>query len=157
MGAKRRGHMLWAALLMLLSLTLGGARIGYAGAEPPSGTEEIPRPKMMGEFVALLDTPTGNVVFSIVGTCKGHQFIIGPLFAPDFPVPFEVATSEAGLVNFFIGKNEFPELIHVPAQCFPDQDEVVGFVVDQVVRYIAQTPTVVVARVVLLGVRPETP
>lgn len=152
---QRRNQIRWAALLMLL-LTLGGARIGYAGAEPPSGTEEIPKPEMKGRFVAMLDTPTGNVMFSFVGKCKGHQFIIGPLFAPEFPVPFEVATSEAGLVNFFIGKNEFPELIHVPAECFPD-DEVVGFVVDNVVRYIAQTPTVVIARVVLLGVRPETP
>ena len=154
---QRRNQIRWAALLMLLLLTLGGARRGYAGAEGPPGIETIPKSKMNGEFVALHEPTTGNVAFLIIGTCKGgHQFTIGPLFAPDFPVPFEVATSEAGLVGFLILKSELPELIHVPAECFPD-DEVVGFVVDKIVRYIAQTPTVVIARVVLLGIRQETP
>lgn len=144
-----------ALYLLLLG---GGVRQGHSGAIEglPAGTEAIPQPRMYGELIALHDPGQQQVAGTIVGTCNGHQFIFGPVFAPLLR-PFEELTSEESLEGFFFSSLDFPELFQVPPQCSSPEEPILGFVIEKVVRTISRTPTLVTMRVVVLGVRPELP
>jgi len=121
---------------------------GYAGIEPPPGTEAIPHPRIQGKFIAMFDTVQEKAAITIVGKCKDEsRYILGPVFFNSFPPEF---FDPENLEGAFIST----DLVGVPPGCFSTSDVIVGYVVDQVKKFTTQTPTLVIADVVVLGVRP---
>src|SRR5262245_52391232 len=120
--------------LWLLSATILGATLftsgliwkGYAGIEPPPGTEAIPHPRIQGKFIAMFDTVQKKAAITIVGKCKDEsRYILGPVFFNSFPPEFfDPENLEGAFINV--------DLLGVPPGCFSASDVIVGYVVDQV-------------------------
>lgn len=146
-----RNFRLWLLSLITLMVTLlvsGLIWKGYAGIEPPPGTEAISHPKIQGKFIAMFDTVQEKAAFTIVGKCKDeNRYILGLIFLDSFPPDF---FDPENLEGSFIST----DLVGVPPGCFSASDVIVGYVVDQVKKFITQTPTLVIAEVVVLGVQP---
>jgi hypothetical protein len=159
---RRRRELMWltyknrilgVAALLLLPLLLSGAPRGYAAIEGgPPGTEEIQSPELRGKLEAMSDG-VNKMAAVIVGTCRGKQFVVGPVFLT-LPAPFDVVTSRENLEGLFIPVQDTPELVQLPEGCFSADEVIVGFVLDRLTKYLLQSPRLVIAKVVLRGVRP---
>jgi len=145
-----RLRLLSATILLVTLFTSGLIWNGYAGIEPPPGTEAIPKPKIEGKFIAMFDIVQDKAAFVIVGKCqKGDikPYILGPVILDSFPADF---FQSSNLEGAFIST----DLIGVPPGCFSESEVVVGYVIHQVKKFTTLTPTLVIAEVVVLGVRP---
>src|SRR5262245_52896321 len=121
---------MWVALLMLLVVTLGGARRGYAGAGGIGSGEVIPQPQLRGELSLMYDSPNKLVTAVMTGLCKGRPFLLGPVvFTPLVPVEqsdFEELTSERNLEGFFISRIDFANRVDLPEGCFSSEVNLQG-------------------------------
>jgi hypothetical protein len=144
----RHFRLLSVTVLTVALLTAGLIWKGYAGIEPPEGTEAIANPKLQGEFTAMFNG-VDTAAFTFVGKCGGAEVILGPLFLPFDADSFAALSDPEILDGLFIAD----DLIGVPAECFSDPSVVIGYTIDKVSKITTQTDTLLVANVVVLGVR----
>ncbi len=146
---KKLSSRLFVALTILLACLLLSTG-SEAGIEPPLGTQILSVPQITADLVATFVPGSGNF-----GTLSVH--INGQCLGQPYPLAFQTLIDNSRFAPEVLQQQPYFDvklLGSLPPGCFANPSDILGFVISEMVELKTATPTVIEARVIILGVIP---
>lgn len=144
---KKLSSRLFVARIVLFACLLLSTG-SEAGIEPPLGTRVLSDPQIIADLVATFVPGSGNfgtLSVQINGLCLGQPY----------PLAFQTLIDQSRFVPEVLQQQPYFDvklLGSLPPGCFANPGAILGFVISELVELKTATPTVIEARVIILGV-----